>query len=430
MKFTFKIWHFLFLLWLTILVIRFELLINIYELIFRWTILSFNDSETAFGQLNFDMVDNIVSGKLFIILPILFLLFRNRLSFLNEKLSYASLFLIILTISFLFAPLITNRNPDFYKNIGMTKLLTPLTAIKVLHLKEDEINKGNSPLEKFFASRDKVIKKSFDESIIYIDSINVGKKIIYYQNEIGNEAEKENLVFINDKPFITEQMFLFGSDQFGRDVFTRLIYGARISLLVGFGSVIISLLIGLIFGFLAGYIGGIFDAIFSRITDMFLSFPIIFLVVLILALFGNSLAAVIAILGFAGWMSLFKIVKTEVLSIKDKNYFISARLLGLTKSQLLTREVLPVIIVPVVVNIIFQFGNVIIAESALSYLGLGLGENYPSWGSMIQSGQEYLSSAWWMIFFPGITLIFTLLAANSFGTSLNRKLNPRLQNGG
>jgi peptide/nickel transport system permease protein len=127
-------------------------------------------------------------------------------------------------------------------------------------------------------------------------------------------------------------------------------------------------------------------------------------------------------------MSLFKIVKTETLSIKEKNYFISARLLGLKNRQLLIKEVLPVIIVPVVVNVIFQFGNVIIAESALSYLGLGLGENYPSWGSMIQSGQEYLSSAWWMIFFPGITLIFTLLSANSFGVFISRKLNPRLQN--
>jgi len=428
MKFTFKIWHFLFLLWLIILIVRFELLLNIYELVFSWTILLFNDSETAFAQLNFDLVDNIVSGKLFIILPVLFLLLRKRLSFLNEKFSYASLFLTLLIISFLFAPLLTDGNPDFYKNIGMTKLLPPFTTIKVLHFKKDETNKGNSPLENFFASRDKVVKKSFDESIIYIDSISVGEKIFYFQNGISKETRKENLVFVNKIPFVTEQMFLFGSDQFGRDVFTRLIYGARISLLVGFGSVIISLLIGLIFGFLAGYTGGIFDTIFSRITDMFLSFPIIFLVVLILALFGNSLAVVIVVLGFAGWMSLFKVVKTEVLSIKDKNYFVSARLLGLTKSQLLTREVLPVIIVPVVVNIIFQFGNVIIAESALSYLGLGLGENYPSWGSMIQSGQEYLSSAWWMILFPSITLIFALLAANSFGISLNRKLNPRLQN--
>ncbi|MEJ2272940.1 MAG: ABC transporter permease subunit, partial [Candidatus Bathyarchaeota archaeon] len=127
-------------------------------------------------------------------------------------------------------------------------------------------------------------------------------------------------------------------------------------------------------------------------------------------------------------MSLFRVVKTEVLSIKDKNYFISARLLGLSKSKLLIKEVLPVIIVPVVINVIFQFGNVIIAESALSYLGLGLGNNYPSWGSMIQSGQEYLTSAWWMIFSPGITLVFTLLSANSFGMLLNRQMNPHLKN--
>jgi len=229
-------------------------------------------------------------------------------------------------------------------------------------------------------------------------------------------------------PFITKQMFILGSDQFGRDVLTRLIYGARISLMVGFGSVIISLIIGLTFGFLAGYGGGLPDAVFSRFTDMLLSFPIIFLVVLILALFGNSLLSVIVVLGFSSWMSLFKVVKTEVLSIKEKNYFVSSKLLGLSKKQLLFNEVLPVIIVPIIVNVIFQFGNVIIAESALSYLGLGLGNNYPSWGSMIQSGQEYLSLAWWMIFSPGITLIFTLLSANSFGISLSRKLNPRLQN--
>jgi peptide/nickel transport system permease protein len=427
MKFIFRIWHLLFLLWLIILILRYGLLINIYELIISWIVLLLNDSGTAFAQLNFDLADYIVSGKLFIFLPVLFILFRKKLFFLRTKISYASLFLTLLTISFLFSPLITNRNPDFYKNIGMTKLLPPLANIEALHIKEDKINKADTPFEKFRSSKEKVVKKSFDESIIYIDSISPGEKIIYYQNDIPKEIEKAYLIYEDDKPLITNQLFLLGSDQFGRDVFTRLIYGARISLLVGFCSVIIALLAGLSFGFLAGYTGGIFDTIFSRITDMFLSFPMIFLVVLILALFGNSLIAVIAVLGFSGWMSLFKIVKTEVLSIKDKNYFVSAKLLGLSKSQLLVREVLPVIIVPVVINIIFQFGNVIIAESALSYLGLGLGENYPSWGSMIQYGQEYLSSAWWMIFFPGITLIFTLLSANSFGISLNKKLNPRLQ---
>jgi peptide/nickel transport system permease protein len=423
-----KIWHFLLLIWIIILFLRFELLINTYKLIFAWIILLFNNSGIALSQLNFALFDSMFSGVFFIVIPILFYIYRKKLGFLYGKISPAAFFLILLITCFLFAPLVSNKNPDFYKNIGTTKLLPPLSSVQILHFKNKSDNQSENNSGKFFYLRDKVVNKSFDENIQYIDSISIGDKITYYQNEITKEADKKNLVMQEENPYITKQIFLLGSDQFGRDVLTRIIYGARISLTVGFGSVIISLFIGLTFGFLAGYIGGFLDAVFSRFTDMLLSFPIIFLVILILALFGNSLLSVIVVLGFSGWMSLFKIVKTEVLSIKEKNYFVSSKLLGLTKKQLLLREVLPVIIVPVIVNIIFQFGNVIIAESALSYLGLGLGNNYPSWGAMIQSGQEYLSLAWWMIFFPGITLIFTLLAANSFGSSLSRKLNPRLQN--
>lgn len=428
MKLSFKILHLLFLTWFVILLVRWELLIDIYEMIFRWIILFINNSGDAFNQINFDVLDNLISGILFILLPFLVFILRKKINLLYSAISPASIFIVFLISCFLFAPIISNRNPDFYKNIGMTKLLSPLSSVKVLHFKTREKNEINSSLEKFILVKNKVVKKSFDQSIEYIDSISDGKEIIYYQNDIPKETEKTNLVLRNEIPFVTTQIFLLGSDQFGRDIFTRLIFGARISLFVGIGSVIVALLIGLVFGFLAGYLGGIFDTIFSRITDMFLSFPMIFLVVLILALFGNSLLAVIAVLGFSGWMSLFKVVKTEVLTIKNKNYFLSSKLLGLSKRQLLFNEVLPVIIVPVVINIIFQFGNVIIAESALSYLGMGLGENYPSWGSMIQSGQEYLSLAWWMILLPGLTLIFTLLSANSFGISLNRKLNPLLKN--
>jgi peptide/nickel transport system permease protein len=426
MKFRIKVWHFLFFLFLVVLLLRISLLLKSYELMMNWMILFFDNPDSVVNLLNFSLVDAFASGILFVILPLLIILFRKKLLFLYSELSFASVILTLLVLTFLFAPLIANQNPDFYNNIGMTKLLPPLSSVKVLHF-EEENDHSSSSLEKFLFLRDKVIPGTFNENIEYVDSISAGEEIVYYQNENLHQAEKQNIIYENGTPLVTKNIFWLGTDQFGRDIFTRLIYGARISLLVGFGAVIISLLLGLTFGFLAGYTGGILDTIFSRITDMFLSFPIIILVLLILGLFGNNILSVIVVLGFSGWMSLFKIVKTETLSVKNKNYFISARLLGLTKRRLLTREVLPVIIIPVVVNVIFQFGNVIIAESALSYLGLGLGENYPSWGSMIQSGQEYLSSAWWMIFFPGITLIFTLLAANSFGLSLNKKLNPRLQ---
>lgn len=424
MKKGIKIWHFLLFIWILILLLRFEQLLNTYELILAWIILLFNNSGTALSQLNFNLLDSVFSGIMFIVIPVLSYIYRKKLGFLFEQIFPAAFFLILLITCFLFAPLVSNKNPDFYKNIGTTKLLPPLSSVKVLHFKNNSDRSNNS----FFTLRDKVVKKSFDEGIQYVDSISVGEKIIYYQNGVEKEADRKVLIMQGENPYVTTQIFLLGTDQFGRDILTRLIHGARISLTVGFGSVIISLFIGLTFGFLAGYLGGFLDVILSRFTDIFLSFPIIFLVILILALFGSSLLSVIVVLGFSGWMSLFKIVKTEVLSIKEKNYFISSKLLGLSKRQLFIKDVLPVIIVPVIVNVIFQFGNVIIAESALSYLGLGLGNNYPSWGAMIQSGQEYLSLAWWMIFFPGITLIFTLLSANSFGLSLSRKLNPRLQN--
>ena len=139
-------------------------------------------------------------------------------------------------------------------------------------------------------------------------------------------------------PQTSAKFYLLGTDEFGRDVFTRLVYGTRISLFVGFGAVTITLILGVILGFLAGYSGGLTDTIISRFTDMLLSFPIIFLIILILALFGNSLLTVIMVLGYSGWMGLFKIVRGEVISIKHKEYFISAKLAGLSRKNLLLRK--------------------------------------------------------------------------------------------
>jgi peptide/nickel transport system permease protein len=137
--------------------------------------------------------------------------------------------------------------------------------------------------------------------------------------------------------------------------------------------------------------------------------------------------SVIIVLGISGWMSLFKIVKTEVLSIKQKDFFSTAELVGLNKFQLLKNEILPVIITPVLVNLVFLFSNVILAEAALSYLGLGTGNSYPSWGSMISSGQEYITKAWWLIAFPGLALILTLFTFNSSGRLLSKAINPRIK---
>lgn len=411
---------------LLLIMLRINLLMNTFLLIIQFINLFVYSPSAADAQLEFTFFDSIISAILVIIIPVLTFLFRQRINFLQRKISFTSFVIIFLLSFFLFAPLIANTNPAFQKDLAVTKLLPPFSSIKVIHLKSDQ-NKIENSLSDFINLKNLVVKRSFDESLIFADSISIGNDLTYFQKGFPTSLSKDKLILKNNQPFITSKYFILGTDEFGRDIFSRLIYGARISLFVGLGSVLITLFLGLSLGFLAGYPGGFVDTTINRITDMFLAFPVIFFIILIIALFGNSLMSVIIVLGFSGWMSLFKIVRGEVISLKNKDFFISARLLGLSKTKLLLKEILPIIIAPVIVNLVFQYGNVILAEAALSYLGLGTGGSYPSWGSMIEAGQNYLSQAWWMILFPGAALFLTLFAANNLGREINSTLNPRLE---
>jgi peptide/nickel transport system permease protein len=440
-----KISYIILFIWILLIIFRFKLIINGFKLLFEYLSLLFTHLQTALNILDFGLIDVFIGLILLIAVPAFIIVYRSK-AWLQLKLSVPGIVIILLSFSFLFAPYITNWNPDFQKNISVTRLLHPFTNVKVLHL-NNKIKSGGNNLGGFFQLKDKVVKRSFDESIIFVDSLSAhlspvdsewsqttarhylafGKSAIYFfQNGIRSEIMPDKIQFENGKPLITRKIFWLGTDEFGRDIFSRIIYGARISLLVGLGSVFVSLILGLGLGFLSGNAGGFFDSAMNRISDMFLVFPVIFLIILILALYGNSLLAVIIVLGFSGWMTLYKIVRSEVISIKNKDFFISAKMIGLNKKQLLFNEFLPLIIASVIVNVVFQFGNVILAEAALSYLGLGTGSNYPSWGAMIESGQEYLTKAWWMIFSPGVLLIATLLTANYLGRKINRIFNPRV----
>lgn len=421
-----KTWHLIAAICLLLLVLRYNLVIKTYSLLILFSRILIGDYSKAIYQIDFSLIDYFVSAIFIIVIPILVILLRRRIKLFSITLNFTSSIIIILGSFFIFAPLAVSSNPNFQQNISETKLLPPFSSVEIIHLKRD-VKTAQTLFDKFVNLKNEVVKNTFDESIIFADSLSISKNATAFQKSSRIVLPNNTILFSDGLPVITRKYFLLGTDEFGRDIYSRLIYGARISMFVGLGSVIISLLLGVSLGFLAGYPGGFIDTIISRITDMFLSFPAIFFVILILALFGNSLFTVILVLGFSGWMSLFKIVRGEVISIKQKDFFISAKMTGLSNYSLLTKEILPVILAPVVVNLVFQYGSVILAEAALSFLGLGTGSFYPSWGAMIEAGQNYLTQAWWMIVSPGLCLFITLFTANNLGREIQLYYNPRLK---
>lgn len=426
MKAGLKIIHWIFFLWFLAALLRFQLAGDYLFLIIKYCGLLITDFSSASTILSFSLIDAFVSVIFFLLIIPLILIFKKRLLLLYSKLNFTFAFLFLLGFVFLFAPIITNENPEFSKNLSVTKLLPPFSIVRQIQL-PDETESGSSSVNKFRKKLNQVIKQSFNDNIIFADSVIISNKVIYYQKGSVFEIDNIQLLSKEEKPFVKDRLFILGTDEFGRDMFTRLIYGTRISIAVGLGAVALSFIIGIILGFIAGYSGGFIDTLLNRFTEIFLAFPLIYLVILILALFGNSFFTVVVVLGISGWMSLFKIVKSEVLSIKLKDYFSTAELIGLSKLNILSKEILPVIMAPVLVNLVFLFSNVVLAEAALSYLGLGTGNQYPSWGSMISSGQEYITKAWWLIAFPGLFLILTLFSFNSAGKLLGKILNPKIK---
>jgi len=220
---------------------------------------------------------------------------------------------------------------------------------------------------------------------------------------------------------------LLGTDAIGRDIFTRLLYGARVSLWVGFIAVGISSLIGVTLGLISGYFGGIIDEIIMRIVDIMLCFPSFFLILAVIAFLEPSMMNIMIVIGLTSWTGLTRLVRAETLSLRERDFILAARLSGASKVRILFIHILPNTLAPVLVSATLGIAGAILVESSLSFLGLGVQPPYPSWGNMLLDGKDVLSNAPWLSLFPGLAIFITVLGYNLLGESLRDILDPRLK---
>ncbi len=221
--------------------------------------------------------------------------------------------------------------------------------------------------------------------------------------------------------------FPLGTDGQGRDLYTRIIYGARISLLVGVLSVGISVIIGLILGASAGYFRGRTDAIISRFADLLMAFPFLIFAIGVMAFLGPGFTNLILALTFKGWVEFFRLARGEMIAEGTREYVEAARVTGQSHTQIIVREMLPNIIQSILVLTTLRMGFMIVTEASLSFLGLGIQPPTPAWGSMVADGRNYLLNAWWVATVPGIAIVVLVLSINLFGEWLRDILDPRLK---
>jgi len=218
-----------------------------------------------------------------------------------------------------------------------------------------------------------------------------------------------------------------GTDKFGRDVLTRALYGARISLSIGFIAVAIAVTLGTAVGAVSGYFGGWVDTLLMRCVDVLISFPRLVLLIAIIALFEPSIFLVIVVLGLTLWPSTARIVRGEVLSLREREFIQAAHALGLSAPRIILHHIVPNVMGPVIVAATLGLGNIILIEAGLSFLGMSVQPPTPTWGNMIEDGREFLVQAWWAATFPGLAIVVTVVAFNLVGDGLRDALDPRLR---
>lgn len=238
------------------------------------------------------------------------------------------------------------------------------------------------------------------------------------------QIDEMDFAQVSQKPSLDHWM---GTDGLGRDVLSLVIYGSRVSLTVGLVAAVIAVTVGTLAGAMAGYYGGLIDHVVMQFTDIMRVFPTFFLILTVVAMFGNGIYKVIVIIGFTSWMGVARLVRSQVLSLKTREFVEGARALGARDGRIILRHLLPNMLAPIIVAATLRMGSTILVEAALSFLGLGVREGTVSWGGLLQEaqGMSAMVETPWVVIFPGVVISITVLAFNRFGDGLRDALDPK-----
>jgi ABC-type dipeptide/oligopeptide/nickel transport system permease subunit len=245
------------------------------------------------------------------------------------------------------------------------------------------------------------------------------------------DPAKQNIVHRLEPPFWAEDGSMthpLGTDSLGRDILSRVIYGSRVSIFVGLIATAASALVGVSLGLIAGFLGGGTDAVISRVGDVQQAIPFLILAIAVAAMLGPGLFNLILVLVITTWVTFFRVVRGEVLSVREELYVLGARSIGASNARIMLRYILPNVAASIIVIATLLVANMIIFEASLSFLGLGVPSNIPTWGRIVADGRSYITAEWWIAFFPGLAILITVMGVNLLGDWLREDLDPKRRN--